>query len=515
MNEIALVLTLVTALAGPGLSRAASFFAPAFDAHREVLRNEIESILHRARMDGQAGVLVVSLDHGDTLFIHNPDLPLAPASNQKLFTTFAALHYLGPSFRYNTYLLATGPVREGVLEGDLVLYGTGDPTLSDRFGARVLEAFADTLAHMGIREIRGAVIGDASYFGGDGIGIGWQPEYSNAIYAAPASALSFSENVALVEIRPGAAGDAAAVRIAPGGDGLEIVNRAVTVAQGRTRVSVGRASYDGPLMVQGQVSRSAGAVRYAVPVADPPFFAAGALREAMEARHIAVRGGTRAVHDGEASPVAGRSLFAPTLERDAALHVLAIHTSPPLIDVLEVINKRSQNFMAEQVLRTVGRVVAGDGTVQGGTGTVMRFAADVLRVDTTQVRLFDGSGLSPLNRTTASAMVRLLAFAAHSPMWKAFLQTLPEVGARDGMHRMTGTPAQGRVWAKTGTINHVSALSGYVRTAGGELLEFSIVNNRAVNEHRAKRTEDAIVVRLAMFDRAQSGVPGGDGSPNR
>jgi serine-type D-Ala-D-Ala carboxypeptidase/endopeptidase (penicillin-binding protein 4) len=506
MSEFAWIVLLLGSLGLPGETPAAE---ERMDAARATLQQDLAAILSQSRLRDDAGVLIVSLDRGDTLFVHNPDLPLAPASNLKLFTTLSALYYLGPAFRYNTYLLATGAVQDGVLDGDLVLYGTGDPTLSDRFGAGVLDALADTLVRQGIREIRGSVVGDASYFGGPGIGTGWQAKYSNALYAAPASALSLSENIAALEIRPAAVGGRPVVRIAPGGYGIDVVNEATTVAAGRTRVSVRRSGYESPLTVAGQVSRSAGSVRYSVPVSDPALYAASALRESLESRGIPATG-VRSVRDPSASPLAGRSLFAPALGVGSALRVLAIHTSPPLLDVLEVVNKRSNNFMAEQVLRTVGRVASGDGTLEGGLQVVQGFAHEVLGLDSASFRIFDGSGLSPLNRVTPSAFVKLLEFAAQTSNWNAFWTTLPQTGSPDGLRRMLGTEAQGRVRAKTGTINQVSALSGYVQARNGEWLAFSIVNNHAPNAWRAKRVEDAIVIRLAHFERDNPTSAGSD-----
>ncbi|MGD8277331.1 MAG: D-alanyl-D-alanine carboxypeptidase/D-alanyl-D-alanine-endopeptidase [Gemmatimonadota bacterium] len=487
----------------PGAPRTSSVAPPESISAPAALHDDLERILRGARLTGAGmGMVVVSLDHGDTLFAQNPDEPLAPASNMKLYTTAAALHYLGPSFRFNTYLLANGSVGAGVLEGDLVLYGTGDPTLSERFGSRVLEEFADTLVVRGIREIHGDVVGDASYFGGSGVGVGWNPDYSNATYAAPASALSFAENVALLEIRPADGSGRPEVRLVPGGDGIELINRVSTVSSGRSSVWLARNGYEGPVTLHGRVSRRSGTWRRWVPVSDPPLFAAGALKEALESRGIVIHGGVRAVHGAANSPVDGGSLFTPSASGGSSeLRVLAVHTSPPLIDVLEVVNKKSHNFMAEQVLRTVGRMVAGDGSIGGGMAALDRFGRDVLGLADTALSVYDGSGLSPLNRITPGGTVRLLEFAAASPFWQAFLATLPEAGSRSGLRRMYRTPAAGRLWAKTGTIRDVSALSGYVQSQGGEWLAFSIVNNNARSAGRAKAVEDRIGARLAAFDR--------------
>jgi D-alanyl-D-alanine carboxypeptidase/D-alanyl-D-alanine-endopeptidase (penicillin-binding protein 4) len=421
----------------------------------------------------------------------------------KLFTVSAALYYLGPDYRYNTFLLATGPVQDGSVLGDLVIYGTGDPTLSDRFSMKtsVWEAFADTLAASGVREVRGSIVGDASYFDGPGSGEGWQPEYINASYAAPASALSYAENIATLQIRPGTqVGWRPEVRLVPGGEGIAIVNEATTVPSGATRINVARAAYDGPVLITGQIALKAGSILRAVPIGDPGRYAGAALREALTKRGITVSGGVTSVRHVSESPVTGRSVFAPAFDSTEPLRVLAVHTSPRLIDILEVINKKSHNLLAEQTLRTIGRVSVGEGTVAAGAHAVRHLLTEAT-ADTLQLRQFDGSGLSVLNRVNAWTVVDLLAYMAGSPMWDSFWYTLPEAGARDGLHRMYKTPADGNLRAKTGTINRVSALSGYVKAANGERLAFSIISNNVPSTWRAKRIEDGIGARLAAFDR--------------
>ncbi len=468
----------------------------------ESLREDLGRILRRAGMDSDgAGVIVVSLDRGDTLFAHNADRPLAPASNLKLFTAAAGLYYLGPEFRYNTFLLGTGPVRDGVLEGDVVLYGTGDPTLSEQLGETVIAAFADTLLAHGVREVRGSVIGDASFFEGSGLGDGWSSSYSNAVYAAPASALSYGENVAVVEVRPATrAGALAEVALVPGGEGIVIRNEVRTMGSGRSRVRLTREGYAGPLVLRGQISRRTSAIRWSVPVAEPALFTASVLRDALGARGVVVHGGVRAIRDPSASPVSGGSLFTPALSTGSRVRVIAIHTSPRLLDMLEKVNKHSNNFMAEQVVRTIGRVTRGRGNVAGGADALDHFAGD-LGIGPDGLDVHDGSGLSPLNRTTARSVITLLGWVADSPLWTPFWYTLPEAGAPDGLRRMLGTSAEGRLRAKTGTINRVSALSGYVLAAGGEHLAFSILNNVTGSTFRAKQVEDEIGARLAQFER--------------
>lgn len=470
------------------------------------LQSDIDRYIREAGWrNDQWGVMVVSLTRGDTLYARGPDAPLAPASNMKLFTTAAALYYLGPRFRYNTFLLADGPVRSGVLEGDLVLYGTGDPTFSERFGdrTRVFEAFADTLQAHGIREIRGGIVGDASYFRGSGTGLGWQTNYIDAAYAAPASALSFAENIATIRVEPAAqAGWRPTIRLVPGGEGIAIVNQATTVASGRTSIRAARSDYDGPLVVSGTISRSSRGITRAVPVSDPARYAAAVLREILVERGIVVDGEVRAVHDAGDSPVTSRSVFAPALDRRQPLRVLAVHESPPMLAVLDIINRRSHNLYAEQTLRTLGRVTTGQGSAAGGARAIRHFVHTEAGIDTSSLIVHDGSGLSPLNRVTARGVIQLLDYMAESGLADAYYGTLPEAGAENGLRRMQRTPAEGNLRAKTGTLARVSALSGYVQAANGERLAFSILANNVPSTWRAKRVEDAIGARLARFDRA-------------
>ena len=454
-------------------------------------------------------VLAVSLDNGDTLFAHNPHLSLAPASNIKLFTTAAALYFLGPDFRYTTFLMADGDIVDGTLVGDLVLYGTGDPTISDRFGTRrsVWQAFADTLLALGVTRVTGDIVGDASYFGGSGTGEGWQTSYMNASYAAPASALTYAENVATVRVAPGPGpGMPPEVTLVPGGEGIAIRNEATTTAGGRSSIRVARDAYDGPVVVSGRIARGAAPIQRAVVVSDPERFAAGTLRYELEERGIMIEGRVRSARTPEESPVTGRSVFAPAFEQTEPLHVLAVHTSPPLLEILSIINHKSHNQMAEQAIRTVGRVVTGAGTVAGGARGVQAMLEQQLGNDANMdLHIADGSGLSVMNRASAATFVRLLDVMAHSPMWNAYRSTLPQAGAPGGLRRMYRTAAEGNLRAKTGTINHVSALSGYVQATNGEHIAFSIIANNVPSTWRAKRIEDGIGSRLAAFDRPLGG----------
>jgi serine-type D-Ala-D-Ala carboxypeptidase/endopeptidase (penicillin-binding protein 4) len=505
--------------AGPPAAAAATAEAVvSADPGSRTLQSELTQLIKRPGWTGDAwSVMVVSLDRGDTLFAHGAHDRLAPASNVKLFTVAAALHYLGPDYRYNTFLMATGPINDGVLEGDLVVYGTGDPTFSARFGSAltVWQAFADTLQSLGVREIRGDIVGDGSYFEGAGAGEGWQPSYMNAAYAANAGALSYAENVATLQVRPGEqAGWRPEIGLVPGGQGVAIVNQASTVAGGRSSIHAARMAYDGPIVVRGQIARGSAPLIRTVPVSDPARFAAAVFREMIERRDIVVTGGVRSALTEEESPVTGRSVFAPALDSRNAVRVLAVHTSQPIMQILEIINKRSHNLMAEQVLRTVGRVAVGTGSVEGGRRALDHMMREAGHSAPGEIDIYDGSGLSILNRSSAHGLVSLLAVMAESPMYEKYWETLPEVGAPGGLRRMGGTEAVGNLRAKTGTINRVSALSGYVSAANGERLAFAIISNNVPSTGMAKRIEDAIGARLASFDRPAAGTAVATQSPD-
>ena len=468
------------------------------------LRSDLDALVRGATSGASRwGILVASLDRGDTLYSRNPDLALAPASNMKLYSTAAAFYYLGPGFRFSTYLLADGPLRDGALQGDLILYGTGDPSISNRMlesSLSTFRAFADSLAQQGIREIRGDLVGDGSYFDDRWIAPGWEPSDLTAWYGAPVGALSFAENLVSIRVLPGPVGGAAVVRTTPETRGLSVENRVRTVASGATRVRLEHAP--GGIVATGQVRRGSGGFAGTIPVVDPANYAAAAFRGVLEERGIRVTGRTRTVH----GPADSRVTFhtpppAPEGADRPPPRVLAIHLSPLLTEIAAVTNHVSHNLFAEALFKTVGRVAAGEGSFAGGARAVQYLLECETRTDSAASRLVDGSGLSRLNRVTARTTIRLLDYMARDEAWYSFYESLPQAAAPSGLRRMQNTPAAGNLRAKTGTIKAVSALSGYVHAANGERLAFSIIGNGLPSTARGKRVEDAIGARLAAFDR--------------
>jgi D-alanyl-D-alanine carboxypeptidase/D-alanyl-D-alanine-endopeptidase (penicillin-binding protein 4) len=491
-------LLLATAAASP------SPVAGPDDAAIAHLSEELLAILGRYPWRGASwSVLVVSLDHGDTLFAVSADSAMAPASNMKLLTSAAALREMGPDFRYRTWLLSDGREADGVLDGDLVLYGTGDPGISDRFypdKESVFRELADQLVARGITRISGDLVGDASFLSGPLRPPTWEPEDLNDHFAAAVSALSFNENVLTLRVEAAErSGWPPQVFTLPDHAGLSVDNLAVTTEARGTLLMV-RDDPMGPLAITGGIQRGGRGAWREITVSDPAAFAVSVFRSVLEAQGIEVLGRERVVNDPRASLLGRRKVTAPARRQEGRVRILATHVSPPLRDYLAVVNKRSNNLYTELVFRTLGRLSQGVGSPDAGAAAVAASLTE-LGVDLTGLVQMDGSGLSAANRVRPTTFVDLLARMSSSPEWPEYWASLPVAGVRRELGRMYDTPAAGNLRAKTGTIEGVSALSGVVQTRDGERLAFSFLVNGTPSTDRAKRVENDLGVSLASFSR--------------
>ncbi len=446
------------------------------------------------------GALVVSLTRGDTLFSYHADRRFLPASNAKLFTTAAALHYLGADFRFVTVLFADGPVRDSTLDGNLVLYGSGDPTFA--LDTASLAPFADSVVLAGIRSVRGDLVGDASFLGGELAGPGWSLDNLDEPFAAPPSALGAAANLIRITVEPGPKrGAPARIIIDPPNDYYTVSSVVITGrARSRTRIRVERGPPHGVVALSGTISPRRKRWITEVVVQQPAEFAAGLLRQLLAARGVTVLGTTRSVTDD----ASGRARVLLTWARDRVGApfdgAIAVRNSPSLGDLVTTINHRSDNLSAELVFRAIGRAVGGPGSFASGASAVASFLAAEVGIAPASVQVSDGSGLSVLDAATPRALVQLLAYERRAPEGDVFFQSLPAVG--DGLQgRMVGTAAEGKLRAKTGTLSDASALAGYVSAAGGEELAFSIIVNDPPRIKRARRVQDRIGVALAKFRR--------------
>ncbi len=438
------------------------------------------------------GIEIVDLRVGETVFEHNADKLFLPASNAKLFSTALALRRLGPDYQFTTTVVSDAePDENGMLDGDLRLVGGGDPNLSARLIPydRRREYGADRMAPMknlarqiyeaGLRNVRGDIVGDDSRYVWQPYPPGWSYADTLLSYGSPVSALTFNDNLIAVHVTPGgAAGRAARVRSAPTVEYFSIVNRTTTAAARTVAagLDIRRGSAPSELVVFGGISLRSRGRTFKLAADDPARYAASALRKELEAFNIEISGDTRSEH---LLPDRMPNLISRAAPRRAGPYkfVFAAHTSPPLKEAIRIVNKESQNLHAEMLLREAAlheRNIAG---VQSTIQEIRNFLKEA-GLSPGEYYLRDGSGLSRHNLVTPSGTVKLLAYMWNSPDRKTYIESLP-VSGRDGTldWRFSRTPARGRIFAKTGTMSHVSALSGYAVAADERVFAFSIYAN--------------------------------------
>jgi PBP4 family serine-type D-alanyl-D-alanine carboxypeptidase len=456
-----------------GAALAAALLAAAPALAREPspgeLKKRIEAVTSRpAFAAGWWGVEVRSLRSGKVLYAANAERNFVPASTMKLVTTAAVLDALGPDARLRTTLETAGRLDAfGRVLGDVYLVGRGDPNLSGRFsGGRPTAAFeelADRLQLSGVRRIEGRLVGHEGYFAGPRRAERWSWSDLVWCYGTEVSALVFNDNCAQLSASPGErVGDPARIDRAPASRYYRVVSTVTTSAAGQPEQMVLERDL-GTMVFRLSGTLPLGGPPWdgSVAIENPALFAVTTLADVLQARGIQVAG-----------EVATSALPLP-----AGLKVLAAHDSPPLAQMLQAVNKPSQNLHAEMMLRLLGARVKGRGGAEEGLWAVDDFLKRS-RVSTASWSLEDGSGLSRTDLVTPHGMADLMVAMDRHPHRTAYLESLPIAGV-DGTleRRMRGTPAEGRVRAKTGTLAQTNALTGYATTRDGDRLAFSIVLN--------------------------------------
>jgi D-alanyl-D-alanine carboxypeptidase/D-alanyl-D-alanine-endopeptidase (penicillin-binding protein 4) len=461
------------------------------------------------------GILVADRDTGETLFALNADHFFAPASNAKVLTTALALATLGRDDQFRTTLESHRALgSDGRLAGDLVLAGRGDPDLSNRKfpyagkperegpTEKVLAEMADAAVAKGLREVDGDIVADDSYFPYDPYPAGWNAGDLFFEFGAPVSAIAFNDNTVSIEVRPGPrVGDPATITTEPSAAADVFAYEIATVEAGESpNFAVVRQPGPNFLLLRGTISLEHAPIKLDLAMTEPSEMAARTLRQLLEERGVRVRGGTAVRHSAPPQNAAsGEPIIPDPLPPppESGALVLAEHLSPPLLEIVRVTNKASNNLHAELLLRTVGREKLGIGSTAAGLKVEEGFRRTA-GIPDGDVVLSDGSGLARDDLVTPRAMVILLRYAAQQPWGQDFLSTLPVAGI-DGTleERMKNTAASGLIQAKTGTIEHDRALSGYATTLRGEHLEFSIFcNNDPQHGPGSAATIDAIATAM-------------------
>ncbi len=451
------------------------------------------------------GIYVVD-DRGRVLYQRNADRFSVPASNTKLVVTAAAAVLLPADYRVATSLYVNGRVEAGVLQGDLILYGRGDPTWSARCYAvdtlapgvcdstfTAIDAIADSVRAKGIRRITGKLVGDGSYFEPTMIHYAWNAWDLTWWYAAPVSGLGFHDNSVDFRIDPGPAVDAPPVIAwAPDLGVITFENRARTVASESTS-TIGdnffRTGGGWSIRAEGTVALGRKTRVESVALPDPNLYAARALAASLARRGVAVEGGAVGTTDSLAYRTV-RCCASPLVD----------FRGRPLPDIIFPILNSSQNWFAEMLLKILGRELKGEGSWSAGLGVERGFLTDSVQIDSTAFALEDGSGLAAGNLVTPQAFAKLLAYMHRHPKGGPFVAGLPHAGQPGSLlKRFVGTPLEGRVIAKTGSIDRVNSLSGYIEPAngGGRTITFSVqANGHAVPYQQMLNQIDSVVVQI-------------------
>jgi D-alanyl-D-alanine carboxypeptidase/D-alanyl-D-alanine-endopeptidase (penicillin-binding protein 4) len=419
----------------------------------------------------QLAVRVESMRDGRIVYSRDSGRHVIPASSMKIVTMAVAADRLGWDHRYETTLETAGVVENGTLTGDLVVVGGGDPSIGsqDEQASLTFLRWADALREAGIRRIDGRIIGDDNVFDDLSLGAGWSWDNLNAGYAAPSGALSYNQNVVVIRVTPGPdTGRPARVALTPPGDVFTLEADVTTGPAGSNpSVSIDRPLGGDRLTVRGRVPAGGRPVIRTTPVRNPTVYFVRALELALAERGITASGGAHdidAVEDIE-DPGTGR-------------RVLARRVSPPLTVLGGYFMKVSQNFYGEMLLKSIGRAAFGAGTAENGRRAVRETLA-AWGVAEDEIVMYDGSGLSRYNYATTDAITAILRRVWQDETRRGPFVALLPIGGRDGTlaSRMQEPDLRGHVRAKTGTLNHVRALSGYLTTAAGETLAFSMVAN--------------------------------------
>lgn len=458
---------------------------------------------------GRIGIKIVSLATGKVVFEADPDKYFMPASNMKNFTVATAMERLGPDFKFVTSVLANAPVDSaGAIRGPLTIKGRGDISVSNAFDPAFprevnpywgIDRLADTIIAAGVKRVDGDIIGDESYFQGFALPGTWEWDDLQSYYGTEISALSLNDNAVDISVMPGSAGNQCIARVSPLNQISRVVNRCMTTAAGTKRsLNVVKLLDQNVIEVTGTMPAGDAEYKDSVAFTHPAELFVAVLKERLQKKGVTVTGQARTLERAD------RPMTVP--KNPPVLSEIARLESPPFSIIAQKTMKPSQNMYTETILWTLGEQIGrfpgtGGDSSQLGLNVVKSFLKEAGVADDGIVQ-YDGSGLSRHDLITPSAVVTLYTYMAKQSKYAQAWRDALSIGGVDGTlaRRFVGTAAAGNIRGKTGTIDQVSALSGYMTTAGGEQIVLSIVVNGVPVPRMRTTLIDDIVVNLANFN---------------
>ncbi len=439
---------------------------------------QIDALLDNAALKGgMFGIVIEPLVDGNRIYSRNENNLFLPASNMKIITTAAAIELLGLDYKFETLLCYSGAINDkGVLKGDIWLLGGGDPT----FSTYDIDKLAGAVRKCGIRKINGRIMADETHFDSVRLGPGWSWDDETYYYSAQISGLSVNGNCIKISIRPGhKIGSPAKIFLTPHTKYVSIKNFAKTSSAGSSnKIIIHRIRGTNTITIKGSIPISNESnIDETLTVESPALYAAQLLKEFLERKGVYSIGKT------------GVGIM------PAEAKLITSHQSASLSEIIFLINKKSDNMMAEMLIKSLGAVINGEGTWKSGS----KVLGDFIKTASPESDTFsvaDGSGLSRLNLISPEIIVKVLKRAASSPYADLFRRSLPVSGI-DGTLANRMHPIRGRVYAKTGYLIHVSSLSGYFIADSGQEYVFSIMlNNHSCNNKKAYAVIDSIIEKL-------------------
>lgn len=451
----------------PVKRKAAAAPAPAAAASGSTFEERLNSLVNSSvAASSVASISVVEVDTGRVVAERNPHLPVAPASNMKLFTTGAAMDLLGADFEYRTGVYMRGQIDgTGTLHGDVKVVGRGDPAMGGRFfdgnATAIEENWARQLREAGVKTIDGNLIFEYGYMDTEYVHPTWPTDQLVNWYEAPVSAFSMQEGCVMVRVLPSRPGARAVVEMEPKNNYVNLQNTCVT--GGGRGIYVTRQLGTNNIIVRGSVPARAGASDIFVTIMNPIHYFASVTHAALE------RSGIHTTGQVALTPIDNRPDWKLVTEHKTPLQI-----------VTYVINKKSQNHYAEQLLKTIGAEKRKDGSFKGGATAVTEWLTTKVGVPQGEFQQIDGSGMSRFNRASSNAFIHLLRYMWQTPYRNDFVSSMPYTGEPESRlrHRLNQPPYARQVYAKTGYIVGVIGLSGYVHAQSGKVYAFSFLFNK-------------------------------------